>query len=77
MKAVKGGPIPANISIIPPFSQTASRFTGQLFDAPELVVYPLLLIIMINITTVISQSLSICLDRMRLITYDESFAFFL
>jgi hypothetical protein len=59
-------PIPANISIIPPFSPTASRFTGQLFDAPELVGYPRLLIIMINHTTFIAETLFICLDHGRL-----------
>jgi hypothetical protein len=70
-------PIPANISMVPPISPTASRFTGQLFDAPELVVYPLLLIIMINITTCISQSLFICLDHLCLTAYHELFALFL
>jgi hypothetical protein len=33
-------PIPANISVVPPVSPTASRFTGQLLDARELAVYP-------------------------------------
>jgi hypothetical protein len=33
-------PIPANISIVPPVSPTAARFTGQLFDAQEQDEYP-------------------------------------